>query len=39
MRKIIKIKDHWGQKVIYVEKCDNYKVENPDKPRKLCKQI
>ena len=33
MKKITKQKDYWGQEVIYVAKCDNYKVENPDTPK------
>lgn len=33
MKKISKVKDSWGETVIYVSKCDRYKVENPDIPR------
>lgn len=33
MQQITREKDYWGQLVIYVAKCDNYKVENPDEPK------
>ena len=32
MKKIKKGKDDWGQTVIYVSKCDNYTIQNPDAP-------
>ncbi len=34
MEKIYKKKDHWGQNVIYVQKCKKYKYENQEKPKK-----
>lgn len=40
MKKITKEKDSWGQYVIYVEECEQYKYEEPDIPKnlqKLCK--
>lgn len=30
MKKIYKQKDDWGQQVIYVEKCNNFKYEDYD---------
>lgn len=33
MKKIWKEKDDLGQDVIYVEKCDKYEYENPEKPK------
>lgn len=30
MKKIKKCKDDWGEWVIYVEKCDKYRYENPE---------
>ena len=33
MKEIKKVKDDWGQNIIYVSKCDEYTVENPDTPK------
>ena len=33
MKEIEKVKDDWGQDIIYVSKCDEYIVENPDTPK------
>ena len=33
MKKIKRCKDHYGQYVIYVQKCDKYKYENPEIPK------
>lgn len=33
MKEIRREPDELGQLVIYVQQCDKYKVENPDKPR------
>ena len=33
MKKIARSKDHWGDYVIYVEKCDKYEYENPEIPK------
>ncbi len=34
MEKTYKEKDHYGKYIIYVQKCKNYKYENPDNPKK-----
>ena len=33
MKKIKRDRDHWGEYVIYVQKCDRYKYENPEEPK------
>lgn len=32
MKKIYKLRDDWGQNVIYVEKCENFKYEDYNTP-------
>lgn len=32
MKEITNSKDSWGENVIYVRKCTNYKYEDPEKP-------
>lgn len=39
MKQVSRKKDYWGQYVIYVTKCDRYKVENPDKPKNYVNQF
>ena len=34
MIKTQKKKDSWGEYIIYVQNCEKYKYENPEKPRK-----
>ena len=34
MKQTYREKDSYGDLVIYVQKCDKYKYENPEKPRK-----
>lgn len=33
MKEIERCKDYYGQYVIYVQKCDKYKYENPEIPK------
>lgn len=33
MKKIKRSRDSWGEYVIYVQKCDKYKYENPEIPK------
>lgn len=33
MKEVKRELDTKGQPVIYVQQCDNYKVENPDEPK------
>lgn len=33
MQEIQKVQDHFGDNVIYVEKCTNFKYEDPDTPK------
>mgnify|MGYP003571312960 CR=1 FL=1 len=35
----IKKADDWGEPIIYVQKCKNYKYEDPEKPKKKPSEI
>ena len=39
MEKIFRRKDHWGQYVIFVQKCKRYKFENQDKNKRRPKDL
>lgn len=39
MKKITRQKDHWGQDVIYVEKCTRYEYENPVQAKKTVSSL